>query len=100
MTHLVTRISTRPNNSVQFWQASADLIATFTTKYMFTPKILTRTRVRTADGLQEIVTTLWRDFETWQEFVNDEEFVQVRNEQNEHDIAHGITVQSYDFNLG
>jgi hypothetical protein len=99
MTHLVTRITTRPNNSVEFWQPQAEVIAMFTAKYRYTQKILSRTCILTDDQLQEIVIRLWNNIESWQEFMNDEEFSQMRNEMNEYNIAHGITMQFYDFNL-
>jgi hypothetical protein len=68
---LVQRVFTRPNPEVAFYQPTVEFRNRFKTGYKDTGKILSNTVTISSDRLKQVISTMWLDEATWNEYLAD-----------------------------
>lgn len=69
---LVQRVFTRQDAGVPFYKPADAFMAHYKTAYMDSGKILSSTVTLSEDKLKQVITTMWKDEATWNEYLADQ----------------------------
>jgi hypothetical protein len=88
---LVQRIFTRTSADVAFYTGTTEFNAYYNTAYKATQKILSHTSTVTEDKLKMVLSTMWKDEETWNEYQADPTVIAHISARNAYNTEHNIT---------
>lgn len=87
---LVQRVFTRQNAGVPFYKPTDAFMAHYKTTYMDSGKILSSTVTISEDKLKQVITTMWKDEPTWNEYLADSVCQAHFNARNAYHDGNGI----------
>jgi len=87
---LVQRVFTRQNTSVPFYRPADAFMTHYNAAYMDSGKILSSTVTVSEDKTKQVITTMWKDEPTWNEYLADPVCQAHFNARNAYNDGNGI----------
>lgn len=87
---LVQRVFTRQDTGVPFYRPTDEFMAHYRTAYMDSGKILSSTTTLSEDRTRQVITTMWINESTWNEYLADAVCQAHFNARNAYHDEHSI----------